>query len=67
MRIAVALLPLCIVAACAPYKQDPNAETSSYDSRVTTGSNIPRKGSAVIVDKSVIEDNLGRQTGNLVR
>jgi hypothetical protein len=68
LRIAVALaLPLCFAAGCAPHKQDPNAETSTYESRITTGSNIPRKGSAVIVDKSVIEDNLGRQSGTIPR
>ena len=49
--------------ACAPYKVDPLAETAYSDNRTSTGSNIPKKGDAVIVDKSVIEDQIHRQGG----
>lgn len=57
------------LAACAQVPADPNAETSSYDSRTTTGSNIPRKSTgAVTVDKSVAQDQIfGRQGGTLQR
>ncbi len=68
MRFVVSLLPLCMLAACAVPNPDPGAETSFYDSRTTTGSNIPRKSTgAVIVDKSVLEGQLDRQSGNLQR
>ncbi len=68
MRIVVSLLLLSVVAACAPSKQDPNADPVYYDSRTTTGSNIPRKGtSAVVVDKSVVEEQFNRQGGSLQR
>lgn len=67
MRIAVLSIALCVLAACAPYKQDSSADASYYDSRTSTGSNIPKKGSAIIVDKSVLEEQIGRQGGNPVR
>ena len=67
MRIAVLSIALCVLAACAPYKQDDSAETSYYDSRTSTGSNIPKKGSAIIVDKSVLQEQVGRQGGSPVR
>ena len=68
MRFVVSILMLCAVAACAPYTPDPTADTSFYDSRTTTGSNIPRKSTgAVVVDKSVLQDQVNRQGGSLQR
>jgi hypothetical protein len=67
LRIVVSFLSFCILAACAPYKTDPNAESVSYDNRIRTGSNIPRKGSAVVVDKAVLEEQMNRQGGTIQR
>lgn len=68
MRFAVSLLLLCTVVACAPITPDPNAEATFYDNRTTTGSNIPRKSTgAVVVDKSIVQDQVGRQGGSLQR
>ena len=67
MRVAVLLIALSVLAACAPYKQDESADTTYYDSRTTTGSNIPKKGSAIVVDKSVVTDQVNRQGGTLQR
>ena len=68
MRFVVALLPLSLLAACATTPADPLADTSFYDSRTTTGSNIPRKGtSAVIVDKTIVQEQLNRQGGTIQR
>ena len=67
MRIGVMAIAICVLASCAPYKQDESSETSYYDSRTSTGSNIPKKGSAIIVDKSVVADQIGRQGGSPVR
>lgn len=67
MRIAVLSIALCVLAGCAPYKQDPGAEATYYDRSTTTGSNIPKKGSAIIVDKSVVEQQVGRQGGTLMK
>lgn len=68
MRFVVTLLSLCLLAACAAQNPDPTADISFYDSRTTTGSNIPRKSTgAVIVDRSVVENQMNRQGGNLQR
>lgn len=64
VRLSVLSLALCMLAACAPYKPDPSADVRYYDSRTSTGSNIPKKGSAIIVDKSVVEEQISRQGGN---
>ena len=66
MRLVVSLSCLSLVAACAA-PQDPNQEAASYDRGTTTGSNIPRKGSAVTIDKSVVQDQQIRQGGSLQR
>ncbi len=66
MRFAISVLSLSAVSACAQYTPDPNADTSFYDSRTTTGSNIPRKSTgAIVVDKSIVADQVGRQGGSL--
>ena len=63
MRNVLLVLSLGLVAACAPYKQGADAESPYYDSRVTTGSNIPRKGTgAIVVDKSAVQDQLDRRS-----
>ena len=67
MRVVVSLIALSILAACAPYKQDASADTTFYDNRTTTGSNIPKKGSAVVVDKAVVADQINRQGGTLYK
>ena len=69
MRFVLSLTLLGSLVACAQVPADPNAETtSSLDSRTTTGSNIPRKSTgAVMLDKSVAQDQLGRQGGSLQR
>ena len=68
MRSSVLAVSIaCSLMACAPYKTDPSAEKAYYDSRTSTGSSIPKKGSAIIVDKSVIEDQINRQGGMPVR
>ena len=66
MRVVISLFCLSLVAACA-VPQDPNQETASYDRNTTTGSNIPRKGSATTIDKSVVQDQQIRQGGSLQR
>ena len=68
MRVVLSLLMTCLVAACAPYVQDPNAADANAEKTLTTGSNIPRKGSnAIVVDKSVVQDQQIRQGGSLQR
>jgi uncharacterized lipoprotein YmbA len=69
VRVVVLLIALSVLASCAPYKQDETADTNYYDSRTTTGSNIPKKGGtgAVVVDKSVVADQINRQGGTLQR
>ena len=65
MRFVLALVLLGTVVACASVTPDPNADATFYDSRTTTGSNIPRKSTgAVVVDKSLVQD---RQGGSLQR
>lgn len=65
--IVVSFLSFCILAARVPYKTDPDADSVSYDHRVRTGSNIPRKGSAAVVDEAVLEEQLNRQGGTIQR
>ena len=69
MRFVLFLTLSGSLVACAQAPADPNAEAaSSYDSRTTTGSNIPRKSTgAIAVDKSVAQDQVGRQGGSLQR
>ena len=68
MRFVLSLLLLGSVVACAQAPADPNADASFYDSRTTTGSNIPRKSTgAIVVDKSIVQDQVGRQGGSLQR
>ena len=65
-RLIVSLGLVSTLAACAPYKSE-DAEADTYDRRTTTGSNIPKKGGAVVVDKSVVSDQQMRQGGTVFR
>ena len=64
-RLTVSLALLSSLAACAPMKADEPADTDASDRRATTttGSNIPKRGSAVVVDKAVIQDQINRSGG----
>ncbi len=57
---------LSTLAACAPYKSD-DTETEFYDRRTSTGSNIPKKGGAVVADKAAVVEQMNRQGGSLQR
>ncbi len=61
MRYFVLVLSLFVLAGCAT---TPNSDTPSYRTRDTaTGSNIPRHGSADVVDKDSVDDLRNRTSG----
>jgi hypothetical protein len=61
LRYFVLVLSLFVLAGCAT---TPNSDTPSYRTRDTaTGSNIPRHGSADVVDKDSVDDLRNRTSG----
>ena len=70
MRIAVSLFAAVVViqlSACASGPTDQGADATPRDRTITTGSNIPRKGQAVIVEPSTLDAQRNGSNGALSR
>ena len=65
MRKIFFVVALSALGACAT--TEPTDASANRDKELTTGSNIPRRGQAVTVDKSVIDDARLRGSGQLQR
>ena len=63
----LAMFAGCGLVACAPYKSEESGGKAYYESRTSTGSNILKKGDAIIVDPSVLEDQMRRSNGGPAR
>ncbi len=63
--VSIAALVACVLlSACAgPDSNSARANAYSQD-RVTTGSNIPHKGQAVVVDSNTVQDQINRGAGS---
>jgi hypothetical protein len=60
-------MSMCALASCA-YIENPHPDGESYRDRpITTGSNLPKKGTAASVDPAVIDDALSRSATRNVK
>ena len=64
MRSVFTLVSMCMLAACAAPGSEYGQGQSYAGDRVTTGSNIPHRGTAAVADPTALDNQLNRAAGS---
>lgn len=67
MRTIFSFISMCALASCA-YIENPHPDGESYrDRAITTGSNLPKKGTAASIDPADVDDAMRRAATRTVK